>query len=687
MEVDVCSEDVQVMAREEAANQMAEFWDRLITEFNVAKAFQCVDDAVSQAKFLTDNQKPSVEPVADSALDTLYNLCDGIGCRKAMGVKAERSTTSPECISVEALTHCLLQSGTISEADSRRCWEEYDDIMSNCSRSFSSAGQTCGLSLTTADGPSSGGMALPAPEVSLERRCARARTAFVAALAEWVNMHDYHEPFPNGPPASHQSCAVEDKGRISCNKLYPRKSVRPGQEQISEDPRRRDLFRVWLARNCHFLNNFVPIVMLAMLSNCDFQATLTKDAVIEYMTKYMTKSGQGSLVKVMEQSFSLCLEKAREKNQGSGSAMLRWFNVQSITEVKSQLETMHLVFGAPRWLASRGFTDMWLRSDMRKIKTPAEIAQATQTSDKLTSNSEVEKYWQRDGLSFPVDDYLLEKHPLTGACFWREILACIEDSIPFWHQLGNRTEDVEAAWPVFLKRLSWWQLKRFFMRQSGSLRYKPRADIVIVHPEGRFTTAMTPERWREACIFALMAYCNHGPCCADTTFANLASLEAMAAADLEALMHDFVHCSSSDPKDRDMTACPPHLHRNYQLGHSRRVRAEERKLSRPQVASALPTVKYVFVTQDGDSWKFKSTQDMDNAEIQASKSMWAQAQAEDEEEAQQQDATHEGDEPDLTSIRARMQSCLRQWKVTVRELHNATLAAGLPVPVRPSWLN
>ena len=136
-----------------------------------------------------------------------------------------------------------------------------------------------------------------------------------------------------------------------------------------------------------------------------------------------------------------------------------------------------------------------------------------------------------------------------------------------------------------------------------------------------------------------------------------------------------------------MTACPPHLHRNYQLGHARRVRAEERKLSRPQVASALPTVKYVFVTEDGDSWKFKSTQDMDNAEIQASKSMWAQAQAEDEEEAQQQDATHEGDEPDLTSIRARMQACLRQWKVTVRELHNATLAAGLPVPVRPSWLN
>ena len=159
-----------------------------------------------------------------------------------------------------------------------------------------------------------------------------------------MNMHDYHEPFANGPPAAHQSCACEDKGRLYCNKLFPRKLVHPGKTEISEDPRRRDLFRSWLGRNCHFMNNFVPIIMLAMLSNCDFQATLTKDAVVEYMTKYMTKSGQGSLVKVMEQSFSFCVEKARDKSQGSGSAMLRWFNVPCITEVKSQLETMHFIF-------------------------------------------------------------------------------------------------------------------------------------------------------------------------------------------------------------------------------------------------------------------------------------------------------------------------------------------------------
>ena len=190
-----------------------------------------------------------------------------------MGVKAERATTSPECISSQALTHCLLKSGLVDDDENAHCWDELNDILFNCSR----------LGKCSPDGK-----VLHGDGLSLDELRATARTIYVSALAEWVNMRDLHEPFANGPPAAHQSCACEDKGRLYCNKLYPRKQLRPGQEVVSEDPRRRELFRLWMARNCHFLNNFVPIVILAMLSNCDFQATLTKDAVIEYMTKYMT---------------------------------------------------------------------------------------------------------------------------------------------------------------------------------------------------------------------------------------------------------------------------------------------------------------------------------------------------------------------------------------------------------------
>ena len=186
-----------------------------------------------------------------------------------------------------------------------------------------------------------------AADLNTEQRRARARRAFVATLSEWMQMHDYHSPFPNGPPAKTQSCAKVDDAhssqeKVSCGKLFPRKPVPVGEEEIVEDPRRRELYRLWLARNCAFMNNFVRVVALAMLANMDFQATTTKFAVIEYVTKYITKACHGNMLHVMEHSFSLCLEKAREMEKGVGAAIQKWFNLQSIAEAKSQLETMHL---------------------------------------------------------------------------------------------------------------------------------------------------------------------------------------------------------------------------------------------------------------------------------------------------------------------------------------------------------
>ena len=266
---------------------------------------------------------------------------------------------SPESISYEALAHCLLDGLELEGEEDARCWEELCDILVGCSRVPS---ETLKQELDEPNSATSGA------------RRAKARLHFVAALAEWVNMHDLHKPYSMGPPGKEQPCAhVDDEHstneRVSCNKLFPRKLIEPGAEEVAADPRRHDLYRLWMARNCNFLNNYVPMITLALLSNMDFQATLTKDAVIEYLTKYMTKSGQGSLIKVMEHSFSLCIEKARDNNQGTGAAVLRWFNLQSITEVKSQLESMHLIFGAPRYICSRQFRHLYLKAETRQAKT------------------------------------------------------------------------------------------------------------------------------------------------------------------------------------------------------------------------------------------------------------------------------------------------------------------------------
>ena len=68
-----------------------------------------------------------------------------------------------------------------------RCWEELDRTLIECGRCGSSE---LGQSLTAGD----------------QGRRANARKMFVAALAEWVNMHDLHRPFPLGPPSKDQPC-------------------------------------------------------------------------------------------------------------------------------------------------------------------------------------------------------------------------------------------------------------------------------------------------------------------------------------------------------------------------------------------------------------------------------------------------------------------------------------------------
>ena len=67
-------------------------------------------------------------------------------------------------------------------------------------------------------------------------------------------------PCPMGPPDKSQACAkVENElsimERCLCGKLFPRNLIEPGLEEVSEDPRRRELYRLWVARNCHFIKN------------------------------------------------------------------------------------------------------------------------------------------------------------------------------------------------------------------------------------------------------------------------------------------------------------------------------------------------------------------------------------------------------------------------------------------------
>ena len=87
---------------------------------------------------------------------------------------------------------------------------------------------------------------------------------------------------------------------------------------------------------------------------------------------------------------------------------------------------------------------------------------------------------------------------------------------------------------------------------------KAQADVVIVHPAGRFGQARTDAQWKEACHWTLLAHCNHGEMCKNT----FRDSEQLAAHSYEAtanLMECFVLSSSEERAKLRLASCPPHI--------------------------------------------------------------------------------------------------------------------------------
>ena len=661
-----------VVPQAEAAGRLAAFWDRAYTEYNVAKAMCPALGAAAPGAPCSASAAAPGAPGSASA-----DFAGAVGVRQGLGAVGEKQVRSPESISHEAHAHCLLGTLDAGGAESGRCWAELVEILAGCSRTPREVLQK---------------ELIEPGSASSDARQAKARLRFVAALAEWVNMHDLHKPYAVGPPAKDQPCAhVDDEHstmeRVSCKKLFPRKLVPPGEEEIAEDPGRRDLYRLWLARNCHFLNNFIPTVMLAMLSNMDFQATLSKDAVIDYMTKYMTKSGQGALIKVMEHSFSLCVEKARENNQGSGSAVLRWFNLQSISEVKSQLECMHLIFGAPRFMCTREFRDLYLRAETRRPKTTARLRSENDPSARIVEKSQAEHYVTRWEWKLPSDTALSKRHPLTAEPFWSFVLRKAGVPVSDSATLSGSKGVVEHNWQLFLELLGWWEVKRCFNRSGDSVALKPVADIVVIHPVGRFTQASTDAQWRDACVWTLLAHCNHGETCKDT-FRDADDLATFSDDSVAELMERFATAAPAERLGARLAPCPPHIAKAWHLGVARRKRAEEKKHSTSRVASAIAPVKYIFVEEAAD-WRQKMWEAMAAPDQEEATEAWRKAElrpVSDSAEVRDEAAVLEDDENE--KIREAMVAFIRKdLKWTHRELHDALLVARVAVPPTPSMQN
>ena len=222
----VWAEDTDVTMRDgEAARALGKFFERIYTEWNVAKRED--GDACRISK------KTSVGKAAAGVL----NPPDSITEKTLLSLLAEAGSMDQE--SIAELGRIVLDGPVAAE---------WPDIVAKL--------RSCG------EGDISGK--------------ARARTAFLVTLAEWLQMHDFHEPFAQGRPSKAQSCCHVDhehtaREETSCGKMFPRDLIPAACAQVKEDPRRRELYRLWLSRNCHFINNYVPLLLLATCSNMDFQ--------------------------------------------------------------------------------------------------------------------------------------------------------------------------------------------------------------------------------------------------------------------------------------------------------------------------------------------------------------------------------------------------------------------------------
>ena len=151
-----------------AAERLASFFDRAYTEYNISKP-----------------PPPGAGGFAGDANASEASVVWRAGRRSLMGKKKERQKRAPDMISEETLLGILLKRTCRSVNESH--WAELDEIL------LGSAEHPGPLAEFWREAKDA--------DLTFEHKAARARRAFVGTLVDWMQLHDFHAPFPSGPPS------------------------------------------------------------------------------------------------------------------------------------------------------------------------------------------------------------------------------------------------------------------------------------------------------------------------------------------------------------------------------------------------------------------------------------------------------------------------------------------------------
>ena len=162
----------------------------------------------------------------------------------------------------------------------------------------------------------------------------------------------------------------------------------PGDEVLREGPSRPKLFRIWPQRNCRYINSYNPLLLLALLANMDIHGRASKYGSISYFTPYITHHGPkgGSPFAQAENMLDQCIARTADEKKSSRLSISRFFNAQVAPTIISQLEACHMNWNIPRHLYSRAFKTLAMKNSIRRVRTPAEVADALLRGNAYVTN-------------------------------------------------------------------------------------------------------------------------------------------------------------------------------------------------------------------------------------------------------------------------------------------------------------
>ena len=129
-------------------------------------------------------------------------------------------------------------------------------------------------------------------------------------------------------------------------------------------------------------------------------------------------------------------------------------------------------------------------------KTKEKLLEEGDGSTSIVEKSAAEHYVTRHAWAVPSDRVLRQHHPLTDYPLWQFILRRVGVPVSDGDDFSDSVLLVRQHWGDFLEHMSWWELKRYFNRYGNSVVLKPQADVVVLHPVGRFSQARTDAQWQ-----------------------------------------------------------------------------------------------------------------------------------------------------------------------------------------------